>query len=194
MESKLPPTATVASRAVHELLQYAYVSAYLYVCFGAILLYKTAILKGEGVSYLPYGVAVIKALILGKFILIGHAVGLGDRYQLRRRLYVIIHKSLLFLVMLLVLSIVEEVVVGLVHGQTAAASLAAFGGGTLVQVLAECAVMLLILIPYVAFRELNEAMGEGKVLQILLEPHAGHRGVGAESHQATVLDPPRGAK
>ncbi len=190
MERKIPPASTIASRAVHELLQYAIVSAYLYVCFGALLFYKTSILRGEGVSYLPYGVAIIKALILGKFILIGHAVGLGERYRKRRLLYVIIHKSLMFLLMLLVLSIVEEVVAGLIHGQTAAASLVAFGGGTLLQVLAECAIMLLILIPYIAFREINEAMGKGKLLRILLEPRAGHRGASAASQKVTATTQP----
>ncbi len=149
-----------------------------------------AILRGEGVGYLPYGAAAIKALILGKFILIGHAAGLGDRYRKRRPLHVIMHKSLLFVTMLLALSIVEEVVVGFIHGQTAAASLAAFAGGTLLQVLAVCLVMLLILIPYIAFRELNEALGEGKLLKILLEPRAGKRGAGVGSQKAAVAPHP----
>jgi len=54
-----------------ELRRYALVSAYLYVCFGAILLYKSAILSEAGQHYLPFGVAAVKALILGKFVLIG---------------------------------------------------------------------------------------------------------------------------
>ena len=174
MENKGSRRATVAHKAADEMMQYAIISLYLYICFGALLLYKTSILQGEGIGYWPYGTAAIKAVILGKFVLIGHAVGLGDRYRKRRPLYVIIHKSLLFLVMLLVLSVIEEIVVGLIHGRTAAASLAAFGGGTLLEVLAECAIMFLILIPYIAFRELSEALGEGKLLRILLEPRARH--------------------
>jgi hypothetical protein len=48
-------TMTVAQRAKHELWEYALLSAYLYVCFGALILYKMAILNGEGVSYFPSG-------------------------------------------------------------------------------------------------------------------------------------------
>jgi hypothetical protein len=85
----------VARKVEHELMAYAIVSVYLYVWFGALLLYKTAIRQAEGTNYLPYGVAAIKALILGKFILGGNAAGLGDRYAKRRPIYVIIHKGLL---------------------------------------------------------------------------------------------------
>jgi hypothetical protein len=175
MESKTPPTSSVAHKVAHELLEYALISAYLYVCFGALLLYKTAVLRGEHVSYIPYGTAAINALVLGKFILLGQVAGLGDRYGSRRTVYVIVHKALLFLAMLLVLSAVEEIVVGLIHGRTVAASLADFLGGSLLQVLATSAIMLLILIPYLTFKELGEALGEGRLRQILLERHAGPR-------------------
>lgn len=70
-DNKAAPASGMTHRVVHELRQYAVISAYLYVCFGALLLYKTAILNGQGISYAPYGIAAIKALILGKFILLG---------------------------------------------------------------------------------------------------------------------------
>ncbi len=61
----------IGQRLMAELRRYALVSAYLYVCFGAILLYKAAILSEAGQHYVPLGVAAVKALILGKFVLIG---------------------------------------------------------------------------------------------------------------------------
>jgi hypothetical protein len=98
---------------------------------------------------------------------------MGDRYEKRRFVYVIAYKSLLFLIALLVLSVIEEAIVGVVHGRALAASLAEVAGGTLPQVLASCFIMLLILIPYLTFRELNEVLGEGKLRQILFEHRAG---------------------
>ena len=81
-------------RMRHELVQFAVISVYLYVCFGAVILYKTALLNAEGISYAPYGLAVVKALILAKFMLVGEAAQLGERYERRRVIYVILHKSL----------------------------------------------------------------------------------------------------
>jgi hypothetical protein len=66
---------TFAQKLKHELREYALLSAYLYVCFGALILYKMAILGEVGVSYTLAGLAAIKALILAKFILLGHGVG-----------------------------------------------------------------------------------------------------------------------
>ena len=179
MGSEGPSAASIGQKLGHELRQYAVIAAYLYVCFGALILYKTAILRGEGVSYTPFGFAAIKALILGKFILMGHAAGLGDRYQHRSLVHVVARKSLLFLVMLLVLSVVEELVVGLIHGRTVAASLSEFAGGRLPETLASCVIVLLILVPYMAFREFAVVLGEGSLRQLLLERRAGPRSGGS---------------
>jgi hypothetical protein len=178
VDSKSILRGSTAHKFVHELRQYAEISAYLYVCFGALLFYKLAILNGHGVSYAPYGMAAIKALVLGKFIVLGHMAGLGERFGKRRAVSVIAYKSLIFLAMLLVLSILEEAVVGLFHGQSVAASLAAFFGESLLQILATCLIMLLILVPYFAFGELREALGEARLRQLLFEPRSGRRAGG----------------
>jgi hypothetical protein len=166
-------TATAAQRLKHELREYALLSAYLYVCFTALVLYKMAILGAEGISYLPFGLPAIKALILAKFILLGLAIRLGDRHGERRIAYIIAEKALLYLVMLIVLSIVEEAAVGVFHGRTIAASLMELVDGKLPQICAASFIMLLILIPYLASRELNVVLGEGRLWQILFERRAG---------------------
>jgi hypothetical protein len=159
-------------RLRHELIEYGLISVYLYVCFGSLILYKVAILQAHGISYTPYGLAAVKALILAKFMLLGHAARVGDRHR-RRPVDVIIRKSVLFLLLLIVLSAVEEAVSGMLHGQSIGASLAGLGGGTLWQFLATCLIMLLILVPYIAFREVSTALGEGAMLRLLLHDREG---------------------
>jgi hypothetical protein len=173
MTSKMP--TTVARKLGHELYEYGLVSLYLWVCFGALNLYQEAILNAHGVSYASFGWGAINALILAKFILIGEALHIGDRYATRRFIYVVAVKSSLLLLFLFVLTVVEHTIVGLIHGQSLTMAFATLGGGALPQILATCFVMLLILIPYVAFRELNEVLGEGGLRKLLLEPRAGLR-------------------
>ncbi|ASP93922.1 hypothetical protein GHK61_20955 [Sinorhizobium meliloti] len=166
---KARSTATIAQRAKRELKEYALLSVYLYVCFGALVLYKLAILGSQGVHVSAFGVPVIKALILGKFILLGHAMKLGERYGRLRLVSVIAYKAGLYLLLLIVLSIVEEAIVGLSNGRTIAATLAEVGGAKLPELLATSMVMLLILIPYLASREFAVALGEGRLWDLLLE-------------------------
>jgi len=42
----------------------AVISLYLYICFGALLLYKSAILEDVGINFTHWGLAAIKALIM----------------------------------------------------------------------------------------------------------------------------------
>jgi hypothetical protein len=168
---EIPRPKMMAKKVVHELREYAVISVYLYICLGALILFKSAILSGQGVNYAPFGLAAVKALVLGKFVLLGRAAALGERYRQRRAIYVIAHKALLFLMLLLVLSVVEELVVGYFHGRTSTESLSTFLGGSLLQIFATSVVVLLILVPYFAYGELARALGEDRVRRILLDSH-----------------------
>ena len=153
-------TATLGERLKHELREYLVLAAYLYVCFGALILYKSTILAGVGVSSLPFGLALVKALVLGKFMLLGQAARLGDGQKRRRVAFVIVYKAALFAALLIALSIVEEAVVALVHSEAVATSLVAHLGKKLPETMATCLVLLLVLIPYIAFQEIGKALGD----------------------------------
>jgi Na+-transporting NADH:ubiquinone oxidoreductase subunit NqrD len=147
---------SLKERAREELRNYAVVAAYLYVCFAAILFYKMALMREEGVAFLPHGLAAIKALILGKFILIGEAVGVGKHVQSRSLASAIAIRTGLYFVLLVVLSAVEELIVGKVHGHSLAETIAEFREHTGLEMLATSILMLLILIPLIAFKELRQ--------------------------------------
>src|SRR3954462_2539640 len=68
-----------------------------------------------------------------------------------------------FLGLLIVMTIIEEIVVGLFHHQSIAASLGELFGHRLEETLAGYLIMLLVLIPFFAFRVLSEALGEGRL-------------------------------
>lgn len=149
-------------RARHELISYLAVSAYLMVWFLAVMFYKSTVLRGAGVDFAPFGVAaVVKALILGKFIVTLEVVRLGERRGRNAMLIVqIVKKALLFTVALVVMSIAEEIVVGYLHGRNPKEALSEIAGGSLPQVLATAFLMFLVLLPYLAFRRLALEIGE----------------------------------
>ena len=158
---------SIMERFVKELREYLIISAYLWVCFSVLILYKTAILQAEEVNFLPLGIAVVKALIIGKFILIGKAVKAGSRLDSRVLLIRITWKSLTFMLLLMVFTVIEEVVVGLVHGQTVAATIDELTARSWLELFAPSLVMLLVLIPMISFEEIDRDLGKGKLRQML---------------------------
>jgi hypothetical protein len=165
MATEATEKATLGHRAVHEFKELAILTAYLYVTLGAVILLKAAVLHGAGVSFVPWGIAIVKALVLAKFMLLGRAM-IRERFTNRPLIWPTLHKTFAFLVLLIVLTIIEEVVVGLFHHQSVAASLGELTGAKLYETLAGYIIMLLVLIPYIAWGVLDEALGEGRLARM----------------------------
>jgi hypothetical protein len=159
----------VKARLREELHKYLAVSGYLYVCFVAIQLFKLAVLRDAGVAYLPLGLAAAKALILGKFVLIGEAAHVGSRVGARTVLQRIVRRVVLLFALLIVLVVIEELLVGWFHGHPVAQTLAEYRH-RLPEVLAMLLLLLLILVPIVAVPEVSRAMGPGTLRDLVLAP------------------------
>lgn len=167
--------ARLKERAREELRNYLLVALYLYVCFGVVLLYKAALLEEEGVNFLPHGLAAIKALILGKFILIGEAIGIGSRLRVSTLATAIAVRSVAAFLFLVLLSVVEELVVGRVHGKSFAATLADYAQQPVLMWVSESLLLLVVLIPLIAAKQISRRLGPGGLRQMLLESEAGGR-------------------
>lgn len=163
--------ASLKERVREELRVYAYLSLYLYVCFAALLAFEATAGSGGG-GLLPHGLAAIKALVIGKFLLIGRAVGAGSRVRTGTVAGRIGVRTLGLLLALLVLTVIEELIVGHVHGHTVSATVADVFGEPRYAIVAKSAVMALILLPLVALEELNLALGPGVLRKALLGPPA----------------------
>jgi len=157
---------TLQQRTIHELKEFAIIAIYLYITLGTIILMKTAVLHSQGIESAFWGVAAVKAAVLAKFMLIGNALKIGDRHTTSPLIWPTLHKALGFLVLLIILTIIEEVVVGLFHHRSVAVSLGDMIGVQLRETIAGFLIMLLVLIPFFAFRVLDEALGEGRLTRM----------------------------
>jgi flagellar biosynthesis protein FliQ len=106
-----------------------------------------------------------------------NALKFGERSKMDRPILEVLRKALLFLILLIVLSVAEEVIVGLFHGRATMTSIGDMADGYLPEAFAIGLLMLLILIPYFAFRishfafrEIGATLGDGKLLMMLIEP------------------------
>jgi hypothetical protein len=165
------PTAnnrSLKERAADELRRYFKVSAYLFLCLAALLFYRNEVLSEEGVSAIGLGFAAGKALILGKFLLLGEAAGIGRRFQAPTLWIAILRQGLFMWVLLLVLSAVEEFLVGLLHGHSLSQTLAVYRGHSVLEMVARSVLLLMVLLPMIATVELSRALGPGVLRDLLL--------------------------
>ncbi|HZZ22974.1 MAG TPA: hypothetical protein VFE60_10545 [Roseiarcus sp.] len=109
MATETPAKATLQQRATHEIKELLILTVYLYITLGAVIAVKAAVLHTEGIEFAPWGVAIVKALVLAKFILVGDAMKIGEGHT-GPLIWPTLHKALGFLLLLVILTIIEEAV------------------------------------------------------------------------------------
>lgn len=161
--------ASRRAKAEQELREFVALTVYLGICFSSVVFLKDAILQAHGLVLLPLGFAVIKAAVTAKFVLIGNLLHFMRRRTGERLIVSILRRALALLALLVVLTIIEEVVLAMIHGGSPAEAVANLGGGTAYQAAATVMVMFLILVPYVAFNAVSADLGEGTLHRMLFE-------------------------
>lgn len=168
MSESTPSHSTIRTRAAEELKRYVAISAYLFVCFGVVMLYDASQSPLRSASWTALAVALGKALVIGKFILIGEALGAGTRLNAPTLLQRVAWRTLAMLAVLLILKLLEELIVGLVHGKDLAAIAGALSQEPWLSLLAPVLLMILILIPLITATEIDRALGSARLRGVLL--------------------------
>ena len=162
-EGWVQPNPSFREKASEELREFILLTAYLYVCFAAVIYFKAAILHARDIAYAPLGLAIIKAALCAKFMLLGRVFHVGERFRTLPLVVPTLYRSFAFLLLLIVLTVIEAIVVGAIHGRSISDSIAGIAGGTFHEMVATIVIIFLILIPHFAFRSLGEIVGD-KVL------------------------------
>ena len=154
-------TPSRKQKIVSEAMEYWVLFVYLACFFGAFTWYRRLILATYDIGYAHYGVAVLKALILAKVVLIGEVLHLGQRFEDRRLIVPTLYKTLVFSLWVGAFEILEPTIRGLLHGEGLTAGLAELIGKGRYELLAVCLVAFIAFIPFFAFKELERVLGKG---------------------------------
>ena len=160
--------AGLRQRFKDEMQSYVIISLYLWICLSVVLLHHKSLMGADGLTLLFFSSAAIKALILGKFILIGRVIRFEEIIKYKVLWHRILWKSLATLLLLQIFTIFEELVTGLVHGSAIADTIAELMARGWLQWVSPSLVMLLVLIPLIAFEQIDISMGKGSLRRILL--------------------------
>jgi hypothetical protein len=164
MESADMQTGNLKEKVRHELIEYAFNVVYLALVFAAFTQYRRFLLAEYSITYTNYWVGLFGALVLGKVIMIGSVFRLGRWFEDKPLIVPTIYKALMFCGFILVFRVVEYAIRGLMHGDGLAAALVEFFAQKGIdEVLANCLVVLVALIPFFAVKELGRVLGRDRV-------------------------------
>lgn len=157
------------SRLAHELKTYGVISAYLFVCFSVILFYDASTSTGRSADAFGISAALIKALVIGKFILIGELFKPGSRVTAPTLLHRVAWRTIGMLLVLILFKLIEELLIAAFHGQGMGAAFEEIMRLSWPRIFAPTLIMLLILIPLMTAIELDRTLGEGGLKELLLK-------------------------
>jgi hypothetical protein len=160
-------------RLVEELRAYAVLTAYFIVFLSAFTTYRRLVLKEYQVGYVEYGFSVIEGLILGKLILIGRALHVGERFGRRPLIIPALYKTFCFGVLVVLFNILEHAVVGLFHVECVHAIVERILSIGKWEILARLLVMITALGPLFATSEIGNYLGKGRLFQLFFERQDG---------------------
>lgn len=143
-------------------------NAYLAAWFCALTFLSDAILHEEGVPYITYGFAILKASALSKFMLIGQKVFPITFHQGSSVLWHVFRRSIVDTSFVLAISFLFAGLEGLIHHKGFIESLQNFCKGNLEHVAALTLCYWLIILPYLAYCGLKCAMGAEALYAYLL--------------------------
>ncbi len=135
---------------------------------GAFATQKAFIFNENMLTY-QQGFALINALALAKIVVIGQDLHVGERLTRSLPLiYTIMLKAAVFAVIVIAFHVIEETLIGIWHGKTAAEAIPTLGDGSLQALLMLSIISFVALIPFFGFLEIQKALGVEQLRAILL--------------------------
>ena len=154
-------------RIKDEFVQASLLGLYFAAWFCAIAFFSFALLREAAIPITPFGLAIIKAGLCAKFMMIGKAI-FPLRVDANRGLVKsLFWHSIAYLGIVLILSFAEAGIDGLLHGKSFLESLSSFGHGDPIYITALSIMYWLIVWPYLIVLGLNQSLGNQAVHAIL---------------------------
>lgn len=154
---------SMATRFKAEFKSLLGIALYFWVLFTLFAFHK-AILYNEHNVLLQLGLALINSKLMAKVVFLGEHTKLSRPFEHKPLIYTILFKSLIFAILLFVFRVIEELLIGLWRGRSVYDTLfidhPRFDQGNALYAIAMvCTIMFVALIPFFAYREVEDALG-----------------------------------
>lgn len=144
------------TRAKHELHSYLIITAYVWAVLMMLRLHESMIAAQFHIDLKSHGLLIVQALVLGKVILIGEALNLGERMARALPISVTLVKSVFFAVAIIAFQALEHVVTAWWEGHPIEGGLPLELGGNLTRLATYGALLVLAFMPYFLIKEIEK--------------------------------------
>ena len=141
---------------------------YLASWFCALVFLSNSILEVDGVPYVGFGMAIIKAGVLAKFMVMGLEIFPLPLNKSSSLIIGILKRSIVYVIVVVALSYLFAGIEGYFHHKGFLDSIHNFAGGSFRHLIALAIMYWLIVLPYLAFKAFEEVIGEEKMRAYLL--------------------------
>ena len=155
--------ASLKEKLIHEFKEMLVIFLYLALFFCAFTTYRRLTLKEVGAAFPHYGLALLKALVLAKVILLGRYTRLEKLFDAWPLIVPTLYKVIVFSLFTLVFEILEHAIGSAFHSNGFMGGLEEIIGLGRNELLARTLVVLCAFIPFFAFTETARVFGEGKL-------------------------------
>jgi hypothetical protein len=162
-------SAKAKAKLKHEMKEGLIILSYLGVFLFAFVTYKMLLMHQFREALPIYGSALIQASVLTKIIMIGQAFKLGKGWEQHALLRVSVLKAASFAVLGGVFKVIEEVVKGLIHGESFVEAIGKVGGWRSLEIVVFSIVFFCVLIPFFALMETRREMGDEQFEHLFLK-------------------------
>ena len=157
---ELSKSARIKTKMKHEMREALIILSYLGVFFFAFSTYKMLLLHQFKEALPIYGAALIQTSVLTKVIMIGQAFKLGKGWERHPLLRVSVLKATVFALLAGSFKVIEDIVKGLIHGESFLGALSETGGWRALEILIFSILCFCVFIPFFALMETRREMGE----------------------------------
>lgn len=162
-----PGKETFKEKALDDMKTYAALTAYLWVLFFLLGMYRKLLLKENGIDPWTQSYAIVNALVFAKVLLLGGILNLGASLRKHAVILVVLGRTAIFTALLMAFHVVEEAIRALIKGEPVADSMLHLGGGSWLGVWVFAGLLFAILFPLSMFSEVSHVLGKGTMLRLL---------------------------
>jgi len=156
-------------KILHEMIEYWLIVLYMALFFGVFFNYRRLILAHHQILYEAYGISVIKALVLGKVVLVAESLRLGRGFEDKPLMVPTLYKSFIFTVCVALFNVIESMILSFVHGMGPMGAVDELISRYNYEWFAGALVVFFAFIPFFALRELRRVMGEKTLRQLFFQ-------------------------
>ncbi len=155
--------------AKEEMVRMLTIFFYLWLLFALFNLHEYLVLAQVTAPYFKFGVSAFNALVFAKVMLLAEKIPIASWMRTKPLAVPILARAVCFAILFMLAHLIESIIEGLFHHEKVMDSLPSYGGGFL-GALATAIIIAVSLIPFLAFEELELALGQGTLRGLLLTP------------------------